>query len=100
MKGDGGIKILTGADRATANSLFNGLADHGVFVVRRGELEHWLPTLSVTGKGTIWAIKMLNRLGSNSNSESYVRPGRGDVWRFMSDVTAWVKDSSRAGIPK
>jgi ABC-type cobalamin/Fe3+-siderophores transport system ATPase subunit len=97
MKSQGGIEILTPADKSAAELLFDTLQQYGIFVVRRGELENWLPTLGVLGKKTDWTISMLERLGSDPASPSYVEPDNDDVWEFVSGVMSWINNSARKG---
>jgi ABC-type cobalamin/Fe3+-siderophores transport system ATPase subunit len=97
MKSQGGIEILPPADKSAAELLFDTLQRYGVFVVRRGELENWLPTLGIPGKKTDWTIAMLERLGSDPTSPSYVAAETDDVWGFVSGVMSWIKDSARKG---
>lgn len=98
MKRDGGVTALAGSDVAAANHFFDMLAEYGLFAVRRGEVEQWLPALEIPGKKTDWTIAMLERLGSDPSSEDYVRPADGDVWDFMRAIVAWISDSSRKGM--
>lgn len=98
MKSDGGIDALDAGDRAAANDLFDILESYGVFVVRKGELETWLPTLAVTGKKTDWTVSMLDRLGSDPSSSNYVLPDTGDVWDFVGKIVAWIRDPGRKGV--
>ena len=49
MKKDGGVDILGIEDRAAANKLLDDLDEYGLFVVRSGELEHWLHQLKAEG---------------------------------------------------
>jgi hypothetical protein len=98
MKTDGGIAILGSSDRAAANDLFDALAQYGLFTVRRGEVENWLPDLKVPGKKTDWTVAMLDRMGADANSGDYVRPKTGDVWEFMRAAVAWIRDPTRKGI--
>lgn len=97
MKRDGGITILGPGDQSAANQLFDILDSYGVFVVRRGELENWLPTLAVPGKKTDWTVAMLQKLGSSPSDAAYVRPGADDVWAFMRKVISWISNPSRQG---
>lgn len=97
MKTDGGVDILAVNDRLAAGQLFDNLAEYGIFVVRRGELENWLPELNVPGKKTQWTVAMLDRLGSDPLDPTYVKPIDGDVWEFMRRVVAWVRDPARRG---
>lgn len=97
MKTEGGFDLLDGKDREAADFFFDTLERYGVFPVRRGELENWLPDLGVPGKKTNWAVAMLERLGSDINDLDYVKPAEDDVWEFLDKVVAWIKDPSRAG---
>ncbi|MGC2081977.1 MAG: hypothetical protein WA702_01290, partial [Bradyrhizobium sp.] len=84
-------------DRAAANDLFDKMAEYGVFVTRRGELEKWLQHLNVPGKKTDWTVAMLNRLGDDPISTDYVRPTTGDVWEFLRAIVDWIKNPDRKG---
>jgi ABC-type cobalamin/Fe3+-siderophores transport system ATPase subunit len=53
MKSGGGISILAGPDRKAADQLFDTLDEYGIFAVRGGEMESWLPDLRVPGKKRI-----------------------------------------------
>lgn len=97
MKRDGGTEVLEGSSREAANQLFDNLNSYGVFPVRSGELESWLKPLGVFGAKTKWAIAMLEKLGSDSSSDSYVRPANGDVWQFLRRVIDWIADPTRKG---
>ena len=57
-----------------------------MFVVPRGELEDWLPSLGVPGKKTDWTVAMLERLGSDPADPDYVQQTSGDVWDFIRDI--------------
>jgi len=97
MKSDGGVAILGVSDREAAEQLFDVLAQYGVFAVRRGEVENWLPHLGVPGKKTDWSIAMLQRLGSDPTAPEYVHPTDSDVWIFIRGVVGWIRDASRKG---
>lgn len=97
MKTEGGIDILNGADKDAASKFFDDLAEYGVFVVRRGELESWLKNLGIPGKKTDWTIKMLEKLGGDPDAAAYVRPADDDVWKFMKEIVAWIKNPARRG---
>lgn len=98
MKTDGGLELLNKDDRLAANMLFDSLESFGVFPVRRGEVENWLPHLNVPGKKTDWTVAMLKRLGSDTNDMNYVRPADDDVWAFLEKIVAWIKNSARKGM--
>ncbi|WP_040593724.1 ATP-dependent nuclease [Mesorhizobium metallidurans] len=97
MKSDGGIGILDANDKAAAEQLFNNLEEYGIFPVRRGELENWLPALEVAGKKTDWTVAMLERLGSDPADPNYVQPAHNDVWQFLESIVAWIRNPARKG---
>jgi len=43
FKRNGGIELLKSEDAEAANNLFDTLGQYGLFVVRKGEVEVWLP---------------------------------------------------------
>ncbi|MCH4090606.1 ATP-dependent nuclease [Acetobacter sp.] len=98
MKIDGGLELLDKDDRLAADMFFDSLESFGVFPVRRGEVENWLPHLNVPGKKTDWTVAMLERLGSDTNDMSYIRPTEDDVWAFLEKIVAWIKNSARKGM--
>lgn len=97
MKVDGGLDLLKEDDRSAADLLLDNLEAYGIFPVRRGELENWLPSLHVPGKKTDWTIAMLERLGTDPASESYVSAGGDDVWEFLRRIVAWISEAGRKG---
>jgi hypothetical protein len=94
---NGGIKQLGKEDQAAANDLFDQLRQYGIFALRNGEVESWLPALGIRSKKAAWAVEMLERLGSDPSDAEYVKPAAGDVWDFMRDVVKWVKEPGRKG---
>jgi ABC-type cobalamin/Fe3+-siderophores transport system ATPase subunit len=100
MKREGGLAILTGAEQEAAQNLLDQVADYGIFVLPRGELESWLKGLGATGHGPSWLIEIFEKMGEDPESPSYVRPGNDDVWQFMSKIKTWLTDSDRKGIPQ
>jgi len=99
MKREGGVDLLKGPDQEAANNLFDRLAQYGLFVVRRGELESWLPDLKGTGHGPYWLIDIFEKMGENPEATDYLRPATGDVWEFIGAAKAWLTDPNRRGIP-
>jgi ABC-type cobalamin/Fe3+-siderophores transport system ATPase subunit len=99
MKRDGGIDLLGNGDKEAANNLFDRLAQYGLFVVRRGEIESWLQDLHVAGKGPNWLIEVFEKMGEDPAQEAYVKPVDGDIWEFIGKVKTWMVDSQRSGIP-
>jgi hypothetical protein len=97
MNRDGGIEILGVADKTAAQHFFDQLDKFGLFAVRRGELESWLPSLGVSGKKTDWTVAMLQALGDDPAKTEYIKPANGDVWDFMRAIVAWIQDPGRAG---
>lgn len=98
MKRDGGAALLDKEGQKAADRLFDALEKDGLFVVRRGELEHWLPELGVSITKTSWTVEILEKMGSDPDKAGYVKPGKGDVWDFMRGVVAWVRNEDRNGM--
>lgn len=99
MKREGGVELLAREDKEAANNLFDKLAEYGLFAVRRGELESWLPSLNVSGKGPSWLIDIFERMGEDPSSATYLRPSSDDVWIFLSEIKRWLTNPLRKGIP-
>lgn len=95
----GGVRLLDGPDKDAADALFDALKEYGIFVVRTGELERWLPAVGAQGKKTDWVVDMLERLGSDPADAGYVHPAQGDVWDFMRSIVEWMKNPARRGMP-
>ncbi|UDL87307.1 ATP-binding protein [Mesorhizobium sp. PAMC28654] len=96
-KSEGGISLVQGQDLEKAENLLDALDKYGLFVLRHGEVEHWLPTLEVR-RNKKWLHEVFEALGSDPKSQTYVRPSTGDVWSFLDKVAAWLKDKNRRGI--
>jgi hypothetical protein len=92
-----GITQLADDDRAAAIDLFDHLQRYGVFVVRNGEVESWLPQLGIKSQKAAWTVEMLDRMGGDPSDANYVRPAAGDAWDFMRGVVEWVRNSQRKG---
>lgn len=97
-KATGGVSLLHGDDLATANIFFDQMATYGLFTVRNGELEHWLPHLGIKVRKELWLGAMFERLGSDPSDENFVRPSGDDVWRQLRLVDIWIRDSERTGM--
>lgn len=99
MKRDGGVELLGAEDKEAANNLFDKLAQYGLFTVRRGEIERWLPELNSTGHGPTWLIDVFEKMGEDPGRPHYVLPTETDVWEFMRTIKSWLVDPQRRGIP-
>lgn len=99
MKRDGGVDILAGSDQEAANNLFDKLAEYGLFVVRKGELESWLLPLGASGHGPSWLINIFEKMGEDSESPDYLKPSNGDVWDFCGEIQKWFTNPNRKGLP-
>jgi ABC-type cobalamin/Fe3+-siderophores transport system ATPase subunit len=95
----GGIALLEGAERESAENLLGDLGRYGLFVVPRGEVEAWLSSLSVSRSKHGWLRSIFEVMGSDINAEGYVKPGPNDVWDFLARVRNWLVDPNRRGIP-
>lgn len=99
MKREGGINILQLDEREAAQNLFAQLAEYGVFVVPGGELESWLKELAVTSHGPAWLISIFEKMGSDPEDQSYLKPTEDNVWKFLSAIKQWLINQNRKGIP-
>jgi len=99
MKREGGLVLLGPEDREAASNLFDRLAQYGLFVVRRGELESWLGHLNAAGHGPNWLVEIFGKMGEDPDSPDYLRPSNGDVWEFVAAIKRWLTDPARRGIP-
>jgi hypothetical protein len=99
MKREGGLAILSGAEKQAAEDLLNQLKQYGIFVVLGGELESWMMGLGATGHGPSWLIDVFERMGEDPGNADYVRPCTDDVWAFVRDIRSWLVDPARKGIP-
>lgn len=99
MKKEGGVNALPVEEREAANNLFNQLEEYGMFTVRIGEVEHWLSDLNVNAHKSIWLSEMFQKMGSDSTNPEYVKPTVGDVWQFMENISNWMSNETRKGIP-
>ncbi|MBO1329065.1 ATP-binding protein [Acetobacter suratthaniensis] len=94
----GGIALLSGDELATAIAFFNQMESYGLFTVRSGELESWLPHLQCNRNKSVWLGEMFTALGSDPSLESYVKPGEDNVWKFLRNIAAWVSNTDRLGM--
>jgi len=99
MKREGGVEILSDGDKEAANNLFDKLAEYGIFAVRGGELESWLPNLGATGHGPAWLIDVFEKMGEDPESLDYLKPSNDDVWLFIGEIKKWFTNPTRKGIP-
>jgi hypothetical protein len=100
MKINGGIDLLDQSSAEAAKNLFDMMDQYGLFVVRRGELESWLPEIGATGHGPRWLVSVFESLGEDPSSPTYIRPTQEDVWSFVESVAKWLSEPSRKGIPE
>jgi AAA domain, putative AbiEii toxin, Type IV TA system len=98
-KEDGGINLLNEPELDMAQNLLRDLACYGLFVVPRGEVESWLTDLDVNRSKYNWLHSIFEKMGSDPNSEGYVKPTNGDVWDFLGEMSVWIKSKNRKGIP-
>ncbi|MCH7501661.1 MAG: AAA family ATPase [Nitrospinae bacterium] len=99
MKKDGGINLLKTNDQEAGNNLFDRLSEYGLFAVRKGELESWLPDLNCTGHGPIWLIEAFEKMGEDPDDKNYLHPDIDDVWAFIGGIKSWLTNANRKGIP-
>lgn len=99
MKREGGLAILSSAEKQAAEDLLTQLRQYGIFVVPGGELESWMKSLGASGHGPAWLIDVFERMGEDPSHPNYIRPDTGDVWTFLRDIRSWLVDPARKGIP-
>jgi len=99
MKRDGGLELLADNDREAANNLCAQLQEYGLFIVKKGEVESWLPNLAISGHGPSWLVDIFQKMGTDPEQSDYVLPSDDDVWSFMAEVKNWLSNPSRKGIP-
>jgi hypothetical protein len=98
-KRSGGIGVLEKENRESCDDWFKQLARYGAFVVPIGEVEAWLETLKVPREKEAWLANIFERMGEDPAASGYVAPSPGDVWDFIGNVGAWLRDANRAGVP-
>jgi len=99
MKRDGGVELLSDSDREACSNFFAKLAEYGIFVVPKGEIESWLKTLSVSRNKATWLTTIFQAMGEDPSAADYIRPSPGDVWDFIGEIRKWVANPTRKGIP-
>jgi hypothetical protein len=99
MKREGGIALLSGSEREACTNFFNKLADYGIFVVPTGEVESWLSTLNINRGKATWLATIFEAMGEDPDALTYVQPTSGDVWDFLGNIAAWVRNPKRKGVP-
>lgn len=99
-KRTGGLELLPYEEKQSSNDFIDNLKSYGVFIVKNGELESWLKYLDVKSNKSTWLLNMFIKMGDNPESMDYVKPNKGDVWEFISDIKQWITNNERKGIPK
>lgn len=85
-KRNGGTTLLSGEEKRAADDFFKLAEGYGIYTVRRGELESWLPSLSVSRTKGRWLPEIFAAMGSDPNTSSYIHPSTDDVWDFLSCI--------------
>ena len=95
-----GLKAFNGDDRRLIKSFLSTMTQYGMHFVPVGELECWLPNLTVKRRDkSRWLTEVFDALGSDPDGDSYVEPALDDVWEFIGQVATWVANPSRHGMP-
>lgn len=97
-KRNGGIDVLSQADKEAASNFLSRLSEYGMFVVGRGEVEYWLSDLPLDRSKHKWLHGVFEKLGDTPESSEYVRPNSGDVWKFLFDLKGWLVDPAKKGV--
>jgi len=94
-----GIQALPEAEREAAQTLLDGVAEYGVFIVPRGELEQWFSQLHgrkdrpTKSRWVPWVLDLMN------TDPGLFAVTDDDVWGFVSKIADWISDPERKGIP-
>ena len=94
----GGLRNLTGDDLASASAFLDTMEEYGIFTVRSGELESWLPQLAVGRNKNGWVPRIFEAMGSDPEDPNYIKPDADDVWNFIRRVNAWISRPDRKGM--
>lgn len=94
-----GVMQLPPSDRQGLMDVLKSVGEYGLFIVPVGELENWLKSLNVQVQKSEWIAEIFSKMGSDPESPAYVRPGAGDIWDFLRDVSAWLNNATRKGMP-
>lgn len=94
----GGTMLLDTDDREAAEALIGRLAEYGLFIVPKGEVEAWLPSLNIEREKTKWLGQIFEKMGSDPQSADYCCPSNGDVWDFIGSCNAWLTNPERKGM--
>jgi predicted ATPase len=96
-KRKGGIALLKGEEFNAAKFLIEDLNSYGLFVVKNGEVESWLPGIAPSGKHT-WLSEIFETMGSDPTNQMYLKPTQGDVWDFIGEIKEWFMNPRKRGI--
>ena len=97
---EGGISLLEEDELESCQSLINQLAEYGIFVVPKGEVESWLGYLDIKASKANWLPEVFDRMKADPADSKYVKPQDKDVWKFIESVAGWVTYEERLGMPK
>jgi ABC-type cobalamin/Fe3+-siderophores transport system ATPase subunit len=97
-KRKGGVALLTGEERDAADQFFDTVERYGLFTVRSGELESWLPDLEIERTKSKWLPSAFDAMGSNPDDQRYLKPQEADVWQFVRRIGSWIADPQRLGM--
>lgn len=96
----GDLERLDSDVQAAARDLFDELEKHGIFVVRQGQLENWLPNLGLPQRKGEWTVEVLSRLGLAEGEDGYIPTSDDDVWAFIQKIAKWCGTPDRLGMSR
>lgn len=96
--GKDGIDQLDERAQIAARALLRNVADFGIFVVPGGAVESWLAQLGASGTKGAWLSNIFELMGTDPASADYVMPANNDVWAFLREINAWLRDPHRQGL--
>lgn len=93
------IDTLDKDSKVVAKNLIANAAEYGVFIVPVGAVEGWLSHLGATGTRTNWIISLFELMGTDPASSQFVGPDKGDVWDFIREISNWIRNPEKKGMP-
>lgn len=96
---ESGIDALPAAEQEAAQMLLDNVAEYGVFIVPKGELERWFSKLegrTDRPRKSQWVPWVFDLMSTNQELFAIQDD---DVWGFIQRVATWISDPERKGIP-
>lgn len=94
-----GIAAVPEEHRADVQGCIDELAQYGLFIVAKGEVECWLTAHGITHDPKVdWLSRAFSYMRSDPSQPTYMTPGADGVWEFIEAVGRWITDPNRRGM--